>query len=120
MRRWSIERRGSAAVWCCAAITSLVILAKTYQYNIDFDIGVNHGIMSLWFIMLDAPFYMILPATGAWALVRLLKPVNWTRALPIIVILGAVGYLLIDLHYWRYPSPVLEESWSDLWSTVLG
>ena len=106
-------------IWLSAGLATVLICTMTYRYNVDFDIGVNHGIMSMWYAVADLPFYVALPMLAAWLLTRALRPLIGMRMLIALLAMALLSYLLIDLHYWRYPSPVLEYSWSDLWSRLL-
>lgn len=111
-------RNAALVVWISAVISTVVICTMTYRYNMNFDIGVNHGIMSMWYAVVDLPFYVALPLLTAWISGRALRHLSIMRISVTLVVLVIMSYLLIDLHYWRYPSPVLEYSWSDVWSEL--
>jgi hypothetical protein len=98
------------------ALVQLTILVACYCYNVQEDIGVNHGIMSLWFMFLDSPVYLLAflaPSACLWWLIR--SRLGLSIAVATIQLL--LAFLIIDLHRWRYPSSISEGTLSVFWST---
>lgn len=101
------------SLWC--SLLLLAVLVICYRYNLREDIGVNQGIMSLWFILIDLPVYILAflaPSVTLWWLIR--KRLHLTPWVAIVQVL--LAFLIIDLHRWRYPSSVSEETLSVFWS----
>lgn len=100
-----------------SAFVLLTTLILCYRYNMHEDIGVNHGIMSLWFILFDTPIYLvafIVPSIALWWLFR-----KRPSLIPVAVIVQILlAFLLVDLHRWRYPSSISEGSLSVFWSAL--
>lgn len=101
-------------VWTAFLLLAMLILC--YRYNVQEDIGVNHGIMSLWFILFDSPVYLvafIMSSILLWLMIR----ERFSRILLAAIVQVLLALLIVDLHRWRYPSSVSEETLSVFWST---
>lgn len=101
-------------LWTAFLVLATLILC--YRYNVQKDIGVNHGIMSLWFILFDSPIYLlafIMPSILLWLMIR--KRFSLIVLATIVQVL--LAFLIVDLHRWRYPSSVSEDTLSVFWST---
>lgn len=108
-------RRPRVILYLWSSLLLLTVLVICYRYNLREDIGVNQGLMSLWFILVDSPVYILAflaPSVTLWWLIR--KRLDLSPWVAIFQIL--LAFLTIDLHRWRYPSSVSEESLSVFWS----
>ncbi|MBL7950322.1 MAG: hypothetical protein JNM62_01265 [Flavobacteriales bacterium] len=96
------------------AFLLLVTLVLCYRYNAQEEIGVNQGIMSLWFMLFDSPLYLLAflaPSAALWWLTR--KRIGLSALVAMVQLL-----LVFDLHRWRYPSSVSEQTLSVFWSKL--
>ena len=101
----------------CGLLVFLCVGYLCYRYNVDYDIGVNHGVMLLWFVSMNLTIYLFLLIAIGWVMWLFRRPTRiWKCA--VVLIFSITTSLIVDLHYYANPSPVLEGSMSVFWSRI--
>lgn len=101
-----------------AILFGLLLAYACYRYNADFGIG-GPAFLQGWPVTTDMILYLGAPLAVTMLLNRF-APIRTNRLWITALVLQAVTvYILADLHYWRFPAPGLEASYSDLWARLL-